>query len=380
MASKDFYEILGVKKDASSDEIKKAYRKLALRYHPDKNQNDKEAERKFKEITAAYEVLSDDKKRETYDRMGHSAFERGGFNDSAFSEGFHFGGGFGGFSDIFEDLFGDFMRQSGGGAQRRDNNGANIRFPMEISLEEAFRGVETKVEFATFVQCEDCSGSGAYKGSKVNKCGVCSGRGVVRSSRGFLIVEQTCSACHGDGEVIEKFCDTCKGSGRIKGKRSITVKIPNGIENESQIRVQGKGEAGFRGGAAGDLYIQIFVKQHDIFTRDGNDLHCEFPISFITASLGGDVEVPTIEGDKEKLNIPEGTQFGNKFVIKGKGMQKMRSSSRGNMLVHAIVEIPVNLTKSQKELLKKFQEEEDNRTSGARGFLSKLRDFWSRSG
>ena len=388
MTQKDFYEVLEVSRQAKSEDIKKAYRKLALRYHPDKNPGNKEAEQKFKEITAAYEILSDLKKRAAYDQMGHNAFEQGmgsgfGNGEEGSYGGFHFSQGF---SDIFEDLFGDFMGGSSRGASRgasargrrsQADQGADIRIPLEISLEEVFRGLETKIEFSTLIPCESCSGSGAEAGTSPVACGLCKGSGVVRTQRGFLTIEQTCPECRGEGISIKKLCASCKGSGRKKDTRSLSIKIPAGIDEKAQIRVTEKGEAGFRGAPSGDLYIQIHVKSHDLFRREGVDLFCRFPVSFTTAVLGGFIEVPSIDGAKLEVKIPEGTQPGKQFIIKDKGLPKFRSGQhRGNLYVQAAVEVPINLTKKQKELLQKFKEEEDNKTPQAQGFFSKLKIFW----
>lgn len=382
--SPDLYDVLGVERDAKLDEIKKAYRKLALKHHPDKNPGDKDSEQRFKEVTAAYEILSDPQKRAAYDQMGHAAFTQGGagggggFSSHDFGEGFPFGSGF----NIFEDLFGDFM---GAGRGRSDENlrerserGADVRFHLEVSLEEVFHGLETKVEFMTFVGCNTCKGSGAEPGSVPVTCTLCKGRGVIRSQRGFMLVEQICPECQGQGKVIEKLCKDCRGSGRIKEKRALSVKIPSGIEEGAQIRVPGKGEAGFRSGPAGDLYIQIIVKPHELFHREGSDISCDFPLDITTAALGGKVEVPSIDGGKIELKIPEGTQSHSIFLVSGRGLPKMRSSQRGNLHIRVRVQVPVNLTKKQKETLKNFQNEEENTTAETKGFFQKLKKFWGK--
>lgn len=375
MSQRDFYKLLGVSKEAKIEEIKKAYRKLALQYHPDKNPGNKDAEKKFKEVTAAYEVLSDPQKRAAYDQMGHAAFQQGG-GQEGFSEGFPFGRGF---SSIFEDLFGEFMGDGGGGSRRseaRSERGEDVRFQLSISLEEAFRGVETKVEFPATISCSACQGTGAEPGTKPTQCNTCKGHGVVRSQRGFMVIEQTCPQCHGQGTFIEHPCKTCKRSGRVKDKRSLSIKIPAGIEGGAQIRVSEKGEAGIRGGPPGDLYIQILVKDHTIFRREGADVYCDFPIPFTTAALGGAIEVPSIDGGRVTLEIPEGTQPGHQFTVKGKGMTRLRSSQRGNLYVRVNVDVPINMTKTQRELLEKFQVEAENEPPKSKGFFSKLKEFW----
>jgi molecular chaperone DnaJ len=374
MSKKDFYEILGVPKDTKIEDIKKAYRKLALKYHPDKNPGNKESEQKFKEITMAYEVLSDVKEKASYDQIGHSAFQQGDRFQEGFSDESPFSHGF---SNVFEDLFGEFMGRSSQNKRRgHSERGADIKFQLEITLEEVFRGIETKVEFSTLIECSSCHGSGAESESKPTTCSFCQGSGVIHSRRGFLTIEQTCPKCHGEGVFIEKLCKHCKGSGRIKDNRTLSIKIPSGIEEGSQIRVAGKGEAGFRNGTTGDLYIQIMVKPHDIFKREGSNIYCKFPISFTTAALGGIIEVPSIDGARVKINIPEGTQFGHNFKISNKGMSKLRSNNRGDLYVETNVSIPINLNNKQKELLNKFQEEEKNKTPQTIGFFAKLKNFW----
>lgn len=375
--SKDFYDILGVAKNESQEEIKKAYRKLAIKYHPDKNQGDKESEKKFKEISAAYEVLGNPEKRKAYDQMGHDNFESGGYQSGPFADGFPFGGS--GFSSIFEEIFGDFMGGGGGGQGRgraSKKRGDDLQIEARITLEEAFRGTEIDAKIDTFVKCKSCDGNGAEKGSKPIKCKNCAGRGVVRVQRGFFIMEQACGHCAGEGEVIEKQCKNCHSSGRIKEKVSLKVDIPKGIDSGTQIRVRERGEAGFRGGITGDLYVVVSIAQHSIFERKGSDILCKFPISFISAALGGEIEVPTIDGGKHTIKIPEGTQFGKEFVIKGVGMSKLNNSSRGDMRVRADIRTPINLNAKQKDLLQKFKEEEDNKTPEEQGFFDKLRSFW----
>jgi molecular chaperone DnaJ len=375
MFEKDLYEVIGVAKSASAEEIKKAYRKLAMKYHPDKNPGNKEAEQKFKEIAAAYEVLSDPEKRAAYDQMGHAAFQQYGTSQEGFSQGFHGGGDF---SSIFEDLFSQFMG-GGGRAERRGgahaSRGEDIRFKISISLEEAFLGTETSIEFPTLLACDECSGQGAQKGSKVTSCPTCHGQGVVHMQRGFLTIEQTCPSCRGEGTFISSPCPKCKGSGQMRGKQKLAVKIPAGIENGARIRLKGKGEVGARRGESGDLYVQVMIKPHDIFEREGTNLHCRYPVSMETAALGGKIDVPTLDGEMASIVIPEGTQFGTTFTVRNKGMTHLHRSQRGDLYVHAEVYIPVNLTKAQKEILKDFHEAENNRAPQISGLFSKIKKF-----
>lgn len=376
MSKKDFYSVLGVSSSASGAEIKKAYRKLAMQCHPDKNPGNKEAEARFKEITSAYEILSDDKKRAAYDQMGHAAFEQsgGGGYDHSGSDFFQSGN----FSGIFEDLFADFL---GGNSRKRDRrhsqqqHGRDLSFQLSISLEDAFHGIETTIDFLTYFPCDACEATGSTKKSKTVTCSSCQGLGVHRVQRGFLTMEQTCSQCKGEGSFIENPCTTCKGEGRIRKKKSLMVKIPSGIEDQSQIRLSKKGEAGIRGGEAGDLYVQVKIKPHDFFQREGANLYCTYSLSMVAAALGGTVDVPLIEGGVVSVSIPEGTQFQDSIVVKGKGMSQLNRTHRGNLYVRADIYVPINLTKKQKELLQEVQEGENNAPSQAKGFFSKLKSF-----
>ena len=322
MAKQDYYELLGVAKGASADEIKKAYRKMAMQYHPDRNQGDKEAEHKFKEISEAYEVLKDEQKRAAYDRFGHGAFEggRGGFGGGAGGGfgGFDFGGG--GFADIFDEMFGEFMggRRGGGGAA--SGRGQDLRYNMEIGLEEAFKGTQANVRVPTSVQCDGCNGSGAAAGTQPITCPTCQGHGKIRAQQGFFTIERTCPGCHGQGRVIKDACKTCGGAGRLRKEKTLQVNIPAGVEDGTRIRLAGEGEAGLRGAPPGDLYIFLAIAPHPIFQRDGANIHCRVPIPMTTAALGGTVEVPTIEGSRTKVTVPPGTQSGHQFRIKSKGM------------------------------------------------------------
>ena len=379
MAKQDYYELLGVAKGASADEIKKAYRKMAMQYHPDRNQGDKEAEHKFKEISEAYEVLKDEQKRAAYDRFGHGAFEggRGGFGGGAGGGfgGFDFGGG--GFADIFDEMFGEFMggRRGGGGAA--SGRGQDLRYNMEIGLEEAFKGTQANVRVPTSVQCDGCNGSGAAAGTQPITCPTCQGHGKIRAQQGFFTIERTCPGCHGQGRVIKDACKTCGGAGRLRKEKTLQVNIPAGVEDGTRIRLAGEGEAGLRGAPPGDLYIFLAIAPHPIFQRDGANIHCRVPIPMTTAALGGTVEVPTIEGSRTKVTVPPGTQSGHQFRIKSKGMSVLRSQQRGDMYIQAVVETPVNLTKKQQELLREFDKAgKEGSHPQSEGFFAKVKELW----
>lgn len=345
---KDFYEVLGVNKDATEDEIKKSYRKLAMKYHPDRNPDNAKAEEQFKEAKEAYEILSDSQKRAAYDQYGHAGV------DPSMGAGAGFAGG--GFSDAFGDIFGDIFGGSRG--QQRSNvyRGADLRYNMEISLEHAAKGTETKIRIPVMATCESCKGSGAKSGKSASTCGTCGGHGQVRMQQGFFSVQQTCPKCHGTGKTIAKEdeCISCHGDGRIKQHKTLSVKIPAGVDEGDRIRLSGEGEAGVNGGPTGDLYVVIHLKQHDIFQREGAHLHCEMPISFSTAALGGEIEVPTLEGSA-KMKVPAETQTGAVFRLRGKGIKPLRANEHGDLMVHVIVETPVKLTEKQKELLREFE-------------------------
>lgn len=383
MAKRDYYQILGVEKKATADELKKAYRKLAMQYHPDRNAGNKDAEAKFKELNEAYDVLKDDQKRAAYDRFGHGAFEGGGFGGGAGrGAGGFAGGGFAGgnFSDIFEEMFGDFMGQqararSGGDGARR---GADLTYELEITLEDAFKGKEAPVKIASWQSCATCAGSGAEKGSKPEACGTCKGSGRIRAQQGFFTVERTCPGCGGQGQVIKNPCGSCGGSGRTRKERTLQVKIPPGVDDGTRIRVKEEGEAGLRGGPAGDLYVFLSVKSHPFFQREGANLYCRAPIAMTTAALGGTVEVPTIEGKRIKVTIPAGTQTGQQFRLKGKGMSVLSSNARGDMFVEIGVETPVNLSKKQKDLLQQFAGDTpaSKNSPQSSGFFDKVKDLW----
>lgn len=373
MAKRDFYEVLGVARGASADDLKKAYRKLAMQYHPDKNPGDKEAEQKFKEINEAYDVLKDDQKRAAYDRYGMGAFEGAGAGGGPGYGSGDFGASF---SDIFEDLFGDFMGGRRGG-NTGPARGADLRYNLDITLEEAFKGTQETIRVATSVSCDTCHGSGGANGAKPVTCAACNGAGRLRAQQGFFTVERPCATCGGSGKVIKDACKKCAGSGRVRKEKSLSVTIPAGVEEGTRIRLSGEGEVGARGGPPGDLYIFLSITPHPIFRREGADIHCRVPIRMTVAAMGGSIEVPTIDGTRARVQIPPGSQTGDQFRLKGKGMSVMRSSARGDMYIHAQVETPRNLNARQKELLKEFEKTEGKATSpDSEGFFSKVKEFW----
>ena len=351
MSKRDYYEVLGVSKNASAAEIKKAYRRLAMKHHPDRNTGDSagKSEGQFKEVKAAYEVLSDEQKRAAYDQFGHA-----GVDGSAGMGGGPGGFGGAGFSDIFGDAFGDIFGGGRGGGQRV-NRGSDLRYNLELTLEEAVQGTEVKIRVPTLVSCKTCGGSGAKKGSKPKTCGTCHGAGQVRMQQGFFSVQQTCPTCHGKGSVIDNPCSACHGQGRVQEHKTLSVKVPAGVDTGDRIRLAGEGEAGEAGGPAGDLYVQMHVKKHPIFERDGADLYCEVPIPFTTAALGGEMEVPTLQG-KLKLKVPAGTQTNKIFRMRGKGVKPVRGGGPGDLMCRVVVETPVNLHDDQKELLRKLDD------------------------
>jgi molecular chaperone DnaJ len=372
MAKQDYYETLGVPRGAGGADLKSAYRKLAMQYHPDRNPDDASAEHRFKEVNEAYAVLRDADKRAAYDRFGHAAFENGGGGPGAGGFDFNFGAGF---ADIFDEMFGEFM---GGGRGQGNQRGADLRYNMEISLEDAFEGKTAEIRVPSSVNCDSCAGTGAAKGSSPVACGTCNGRGRVRAQQGFFTIERTCPNCHGIGRVIEKPCTSCKGAGRTEKTKSLKVNIPPGVEDGTRIRLTGEGEAGIRGAAPGDLYIFLGLRPHRLFQRNGADIHCHAPIPMTTASLGGTIEVPTIDGSRARVALPTGTQSSRQFRLKGKGMRILRSNARGDMYVDVTVETPVNLTKRQKELLRAFEEEGKGRRTSpeSEGFFARVKEFW----
>jgi molecular chaperone DnaJ len=371
MAKRDYYELLGVAKNASGDEIKKSYRKLAMQFHPDRNPGDKGSEQKFKDVSEAYDVLKDDQKRAAYDRFGHAAFEGGrgpGGNpgDFGFAQGF---------ADIFDEMFGDFM-----GGRRRETaspRGEDVRYNLEIALDDAFKGRQTTIRVPTLTACEVCSGSGAAPGSRPVTCQTCFGNGRVRAQQGFFTIERACPNCHGAGRVIDNPCRSCNGQGRVRKEKTLSVSIPAGVEDGTRIRLAGEGEAGARGGAAGDLYIFLTVKPHRFFVRDGANIRCKVPIPMTVAALGGTLDVPTIDGTTARLNVPAGTQSGNQVRLRGKGMTVLRSPSRGDMVIEMSVETPQHLTKKQQELLREFEKAGDKTSTSpaSEGFFSRMKEF-----
>ncbi|MCH8037705.1 MAG: molecular chaperone DnaJ [Proteobacteria bacterium] len=373
MAKQDYYDTLGVVRGAGDTDLKAAYRKLAMQHHPDRNPDNAAAEQKFKDINEAYAVLKDADKRAAYDRFGHAAFENGGGPRGAGGVDFNFGTGF---ADIFDEMFGEFV--GGGGQRGGTRRGSDLRFNMEISLEEAFQGKTAEIRVPTSVGCEVCAGTGAAKGSSPVACGSCQGRGRVRAQQGFFTVERTCPTCHGVGRVIEEPCTACTGAGRVQKNKTLKVSIPPGVEEGTRIRLNGEGEAGVRGAQPGDLYIFLSVQAHRLFQRDGADVYCRVPIPMTTASLGGGIEVPTIDGNRARITLPSGTQNGRRFRLKGKGMRILRSNARGDMYVEVTVETPVNLTKRQKDLLEEFETAGKGRRTSpeSEGFFARVKEFW----
>ncbi len=349
MSKRDYYEVLGVQRNATEAEIKKAFKKLAMKYHPDRNPDNKEAEEKFKEAKEAYDILSDGKKRAAYDQFGHAGVE-GGMGGGPGGYG---GAGGASFSDIFGDVFGDIFGGGGGRGGQRVYQGADLRYNLELGLEEAVAGTTVKIRVPTLVTCQECSGSGAKKGTTPTTCPTCHGQGQVRMQQGFFSLQQTCPRCHGSGKIITDPCNSCHGEGRIQKQKTLSVKVPPGVDTGDRIRLSGEGEAGENGGPPGDLYVQIAVREHPIFKRDGSDLFCEVPVSFATAALGGELEVPTLDG-KVKLKVPAESQSGKLFRLRGKGVKSVRGSHVGDLMCKLIVETPVNLSSKQKELLREF--------------------------
>ncbi|MCB2115844.1 MAG: molecular chaperone DnaJ [Rhodobacteraceae bacterium] len=381
MAKRDYYEVLGVSRGASADELKKAYRAKAKELHPDRNKDKPEAEAQFKEVNEAYDVLKDADKKAAYDRFGHAAFDggmgggarggaRGGYGQGDFASAF---------SDVFEDLFGDFMGGRGGaagGGRSRAQRGSDLRYNLRVTLEEAHTGVQKSISVPTAVACTVCNGTGAEGGAEPQTCPTCSGMGKVRAQQGFFTVERTCPTCGGAGQTIKNPCKACHGAGRTEKERQLSVNIPAGVETGTRIRLAGEGEAGLRGGPTGDLYIFIEVREHAIFQRDGVNLYCRIPVSMTTAAMGGEVEVPTIDGGRSRVKVPAGTQTGKQMRLRAKGMPALRGGAVGDMLIEMAVETPVNLTSRQKELLREFEAlSKDNNPEGS-SFFSKVRNFW----
>lgn len=372
---KDYYELLGLQKGATDVEIKKAYRTLAMKYHPDRNPGNAEAELKFKEVTEAYEVLKDSQKRAAYDRYGHAAFAQGAGAGGFGGFNFDFGGSGAGFGSIFEDIFSEFMGGARRSRQQEGVRGADIRYDLEITLEEAYKGLTKEIEIQTAVKCEDCHGTGAAEGSKAETCDTCHGTGRVRRQAGFFIKERTCPTCNGTGKVIKNPCKKCGGTGKVSQKKVLEVTIPAGIDSENRMRLAGQGEAGMNGGPNGDLYIFVHIKPHPIFKRDAANLYCTVPLSMTTAALGGEIDIPCIDGTSEKVKIDEGTQSGTEIRLRKKGMTMLQSKSIGDLFVRFTVETPTKLTDKQKELLKQFAEESKESSPQSTGFFEKLREL-----
>jgi molecular chaperone DnaJ len=377
MSKRDYYEVLGVNRDAADDEIKKAYRRLAMKHHPDRNPDNPKSEEHFKEAKEAYEILSDAKKRQAYDQYGHAGVDP----QAGMGAG---GAGMGGFADAFSDIFGDIFggRAGGAGGGGRSNvyRGADLRYNLEVSLEEAARGTETRIRIPTMAECESCHGSGAKKGTEPKTCPTCGGHGQVRMQQGFFSIQQTCPKCHGTGRFIADPCSTCQGGGRVKQHKTLSVKIPSGIDEGDRIRLSGEGEPGVNGGPPGDLYVQIHLKAHPVFQRDHDDLHCEMPVSFTVAALGGEIEIPTLDG-VARLKVPTETQTGKVFRLRGKGIKGVRSIGHGDLLCHVVVETPVSLTDRQKELLREFEAlSQDNAATHnpkAQSWMDKVKEFFA---
>jgi len=368
---RDYYEVLGVAKNATDAELKKAYRRLAMKHHPDRNPDDKQAEEQFKEAKEAYDILSDERKRSAYDQFGHAGVDPG------MGGGQHAGAA--GFGDIFDSVFGDIFGGSRSGSGERVFRGSDMRYDLELSLEEAVNGTTTKIRVPRLIQCEVCQGSGAKKGSSPVKCSTCDGMGQVRMQQGFFSIQQTCPQCRGNGKIINDPCASCHGNGRVRENKTISVKVPPGVDTGDRIRLTGEGEAGERGGPSGDLYVHVIVREHAIFTRDGTSLHCDVPISFTMAALGGEIEVPTLDG-KVSLKVPAETQSGKLFRLKGKGVRSVRTTNKGDLICRVVVETPVNLDKRQKELLQEFEKsmEHDNKKHSpkARSWLDGVKEFF----
>ena len=381
MAKRCFYEVLGVTRGASDEEIKKAYRRKAKELHPDRNKNDGQAEARFKEVNEAYDCLKDGQKKAAYDRFGHQAFENGGFGGRGGGGGGAHPGDFGSaFADVFEDLFGDMMgRRGGGGAgsgRSRAQRGQDLRYNLRVALEEAYRGLQKTITVPGSVACDECEGTGAEGATQPAACPTCSGMGRVRAQQGFFTVERTCPTCGGQGQIVKNPCKACHGAGRIEKDRTLSVNIPAGVETGTRIRLAGEGEAGMRGGPAGDLYIFIEVKEHDIFVRDGKMLACQVPVSMVVAALGGEVEVPTIDGGRARVKVPAGSQTGRQMRLRSKGMPALRGGAAGDMFIELAVETPVNLTSRQKELLREFEELSEDNNPESHSFFSSVKNFW----
>ena len=374
MSKRDYYEVLGLSKGASASEIKKGYRAKAKELHPDRNSDNPNAESMFKEVNEAYDVLKDADRKSAYDRYGHAAFEGG------MGGGGRPGGGTGdfssAFSDVFDDLFGDFMGGGRGNSRNRASRGSDLRYNLQVTLEDAYSGLQKSINIPTSVECGSCNGTGAEGGSEPTTCPTCSGMGKVRATQGFFTVERTCPTCSGIGQMIKNPCKKCGGQGRAEKDRALSVNIPAGVETGTRIRLSGEGEAGLRGGPSGDLYIFIEVREHDIFQREGGNLFCRVPVSMTSAALGGDIEVPTIDGGRSRVKIPSGSQSGRQMRLRNKGMPSIKSSQIGDMFIELAIETPVNLTSRQKELLREFEAMSEDNNPESKSFFSTVRSFW----
>ncbi len=374
MAKRDYYDVLGVSRGASADDIKKAYRRKAKELHPDRNADNPQAEAQFKEVNEAYDALKDADKKAAYDRYGHAAFE-GGMGGPGGPRGAQ-GDFASAFSDVFDDLFGDFMGGRAGGGRQRASRGNDLRYNLRINLEEAYGGLQKTITVPTAVTCGTCSGTGAEGGAEPQTCPTCSGMGKVRAQQGFFTVERTCPTCNGVGQTIKNPCSTCHGAGRVDKERQLSVNIPPGVETGTRIRLAGEGEAGLRGGPAGDLYIFIEVKEHELFQRDGQHLFCRVPVAMTAAALGGDIEVPTIDGGRSRVRIPEGSQTGRQMRLRGKGMPALRGGGHGDMFIELMAETPVNLSARQKELLREFEKLSEGNNPQSSSFFTAVKSFW----
>ena len=379
MTEKDYYEVLEVSKDASGDEIKKSFRRLAMQYHPDRNPGNKEAETKFKEINEAYEVLKDEQKRAAYDRYGHQAFANGGMGGGNPFGGFDFGGGAGGFADIFSEVFSEFVGRGRGAGRSYAQRGQDVRYNMTLTLEEAFTGLEKEITLPSTETCETCHGHGTKDGKEAPTCPYCKGSGKMRMQQGFFVVEQDCPQCKGTGHLVKDACPDCKGKGFVKKQKTIKVKIPAGVEDGMRVKVQGGGEAGIRGGESGDLYVFVSVKEHKLYEREGANLYARIPISMCCAALGGNIEIPSIDGSKIDVKVSAGAQSDQVIKVKNQGMSMVRSERRGDLFVKLHVETPVNLSARQKELLEEFRAigKEDSCQPEAKGFFDKIKDLFA---
>jgi molecular chaperone DnaJ len=381
MAKRDFYDVLGVNRSASAEELKKAYRTKAKELHPDRNADNPDAEAQFKEVNEAYDALKDPDRKAAYDRFGHAAFDGG--MGAAGARGARPGAGFGGnadfasaFSDVFEDLFGDFVGGGRGGPRSRASRGSDLRYNMRVTLEEAYAGTKKTIRVPRLSSCDSCNGTGAEGGAEPVTCPTCSGMGKVRAQQGFFTVERSCPTCGGSGQIVKNPCKVCAGAGRVEKESSLSVNIPAGVETGTRIRLSGEGEAGLRGGAAGDLYIFVNVAEHQIFKRDDVTLYCRVPVSMARAALGGEVEVPTIDGGRSRVKVPVGSQSGRQMRLRGKGMPALRGGGQGDMLIELAVETPVNLTTRQKELLEEFEKLSAENNPESSGFFDKVKGFW----